>query len=136
VKSGSLIRDSEIAIEILDLTTQSSEVVHLRDGRREPLSQLVTRHGKTRPALLLSISCARDRSPTAETPRGSVHESPVRRQPHAHKRRSSEDLSSGNLDFFASVCPRVIDPDLKHWKTLLQFFSTGPGAFPGGKFGF
>jgi hypothetical protein len=32
VKSGSLIRDSEIAIEILDLTIQSREVVHHSRG--------------------------------------------------------------------------------------------------------
>ena len=29
------------------------DIAGLRDGRREPLSQLVTRHGKTQPALLL-----------------------------------------------------------------------------------
>ena len=71
----------------------------------------------------------------AETLRGSVYESPVRRLPHAQKRRSSENLSSGNPHFLVSVCLRVIDLDLKHRKTLLQFFSTCSSTFPSGKFG-
>jgi hypothetical protein len=49
-------------------------------------------------------SCARRRSRTAETLRGSVYERPVRPQPHAHKRKNSEDRSSGNLDFLAVTC--------------------------------
>ena len=35
--------------------------------------------------------CARDRSRMAETPCGSVHESPVRPLPHALKRNSNDD---------------------------------------------
>ncbi|MBR1160606.1 hypothetical protein [Bradyrhizobium elkanii] len=69
----------------------------------------------------------------AKTQSGSVHESPVRRKPHARKRMNSpvEDL-----DFLARMRLRVIDPDLKHWETLLQLFSTCPGAVSGCKFGF
>ncbi|WP_198028199.1 hypothetical protein [Bradyrhizobium sp. WSM1743] len=52
----------------------------------------------------------------AETQSGSVHESPVRRKPHARKRKKSpiEDL-----DFLARMRLRVIDPDLKQGKTFL-----------------
>src|SRR5271169_3747338 len=45
-----------------------------------------------------------------ETPRGSVHKSPLRRQPHARQWTSSKDLSSGKLYFIASVCLRIMDP--------------------------
>jgi hypothetical protein len=40
--------------------------------------------------------CARDRSRMAETPRGSVHESPVRPLPHAPKQKSNEDKVQGS----------------------------------------
>jgi len=69
----------------------------------------------------------------AETQSGSVHESPVRRKPHARKR---ENQQSEDLNFLALMRLRVIDPDLKHGKTPLEFFSTCPGAVSGCKFGF
>jgi hypothetical protein len=65
----------------------------------------------------LRSSCASDRSRTAETQSGSVHESPMRRKPHARKRKTLR-LKSGNLDFLARMRLRVVDPDLKHGKTL------------------
>jgi len=40
-----------------------------------------------------TLSRARDRSRAAETLRGSVHESPVRRLPHAHKKVSARKLN-------------------------------------------
>ena len=43
-------------------------------------------------------------------------------------------LSSGNLDLLPNFCQRVIDSNLKHWETFLQFFSTCPGAVPRRKF--
>lgn len=52
----------------------------------------------------------------AETPRGSVYESPLRHWPHARKRKKPPMLE---LDFLARIRLRVIDPDLKHGKTLL-----------------
>ena len=57
----------------------------------------------------------------------------MRRKPHAHKQIR---LDSQDLDFLASIRLRVIDPDLKHGKTFLQFFSTCPGPVFGCKFGF
>jgi hypothetical protein len=53
-----------------------------------------------------TLFCARDRSRTAETLRGSVHESPVRHLPDAHNPK--EELSCG-FGFLASVCLHVID---------------------------
>ena len=69
----------------------------------------------------------------AETQSGSVHKSPMRRKPHARKRKNS---LVDDLDFLARIRLRVIDPDLKHREALLQLFSTGSGAIPGDKFGF
>ena len=67
--------------------------------------------------------------PHAETQSGSVHESPVRRTPHARKRKNPRRLESEDLNFLARIRLRVIDPDLKHGKTLLWFYSTCPGVF-------
>ena len=69
----------------------------------------------------------------AETPCGSVHESPVRPLPHAPKRKSNEDQVQGIWASSRNFCPRVIDSNLKHWETLLQV--TCRGAVPGRKFG-
>jgi hypothetical protein len=66
---------------------------------------------------------------------GSVLESPVRRKPHAHEQKNPLRLESEDLDFLARVRLRVIDPDLKHGKALLQLFSTRPCAGSGCKFG-
>ena len=44
---------------------------------------------------IISVTCARDRRRMAETRRGSVDESPMRLQPHAHARsRVSESWTS------------------------------------------
>lgn len=72
----------------------------------------------------------------AETQSGSVYESPMRRKPHARQRKDPLRFESDDLDFLARIRLRVVDPDLKHWKTLLQFFATCPGAVSGCKFGF
>lgn len=57
----------------------------------------------------------------------------MRQKPHARKRkiRQPEDL-----DFLARIRLRVVDPDLKHWKTFLWLFSTCSGAVSSCKFGF
>lgn len=52
----------------------------LRDGRREPLSQPVTRHGKTRPALSLSASSGGIGAAVTKRPASSACESAARRQ--------------------------------------------------------
>ncbi|BAC46870.1 bll1605 [Bradyrhizobium diazoefficiens USDA 110] len=76
---------------------------------------------------------ARDRRRTAaETQGSSVHESPVRRKPHT---RIGKIRQSADLDVLARLRLRVIDPDLKHGKALLEFFSACPGAVSGCKFG-
>lgn len=49
---------------------------------------------------------------------------------------AEESAKAWDLDFLARIRLRVIDPDLKHGKTLLQFFATCPGAVSGCKFGF
>jgi hypothetical protein len=54
----------------------------------------------------------------AEPRRGSVHESPMRRQPHAHNGYENGP-ALGNLDFLSRGCLRVINSDLKHGKALL-----------------
>jgi hypothetical protein len=71
-------------------------------------------------------------SALAETPRGSVHESPVRHLPHARQR----SLSSRKLDFFPCLCLRVINSDAKPGKALLELFRTRLGSVPGRKLGF
>jgi hypothetical protein len=45
----------------------------------------IARGGLPEPGEALRSLCARDRSLTAETRRGSVHEGPVRWQPHAQR---------------------------------------------------
>jgi len=71
----------------------------------------------------------------AETLRGSVHESPVRRQPHAQKTKSAGNSRSLKLDFLSTLCHSVINPHLKHGKRF--FNSSAPAqARPGRKFGF
>ncbi len=74
--------------------------------------------------------------PLAETLRGSVHESPVRRLPHARKKRFNRSLSSWKLDLLSSLCLRVINSDLERGKALLQLFRTRSGSVSGRKFGF
>jgi hypothetical protein len=71
------------------------DIAGLRDGHREPLSQLVTRHGKTQPALLLSASCAICLGPQAL----------IRRAPGAHRlekwhpqEREHSDAEGGTRD--------------------------------------
>ena len=68
----------------------------------------------------------------AETPRGSVHESPVRRLPHARQK----SLNSRKLDFFPCLGLRVINSDAKHGKALLELLRTRLGSVPGRKLGF
>ena len=40
-------------------------------------------------------------------------------EPHARKRKNSAKARAEDLDFLARIRLRVIDPDLKHGKTLL-----------------
>jgi hypothetical protein len=62
----------------------------------------------------------------AETPCGSVHESPVRPLPHAPKRKATKTrLSSGNLGLLAEFLSARLDSNLKHWETLLQVTCRG-----------
>lgn len=79
----------------------------------------------------LRSSCARDRSRTAETQSGSIHASPMRR---SRTRATGRFHSWEELDFLARIGLRVIDPDLKHGKTLLEFLCAGLGAVSGRKF--
>jgi hypothetical protein len=65
----------------------------------------------------------------AETLRGSVHESPVRRQPHAQKTKSAGNSCSWKLDFLSTLCQSVINPHLKHRK---RFNSSAPAQRPSG----
>lgn len=54
---------------------------------------------------LLSLTSARDRSQMAETPRGSVDESPVRPSPHAPKQKTHYDNIGGLwISSLAFVC--------------------------------
>jgi len=70
----------------------------------------------------------------AGTLRGSVQESPVRRQPHAQKTKSAGNSCSWKLDFVSTLCQSVINLHLKHGKRF--FNSSAPAqARPGRKFG-
>ena len=55
----------------------------------------------------------------AETQRGSIRESPMRRSRTRASARTPPSLQSEDLDFLARIRLRVIDADLKHGKTLL-----------------
>jgi hypothetical protein len=72
----------------------------------------------------------------AETQSGSVQESPMRWKPHARKRKDPLRFESEYLNFLTRIRLRIVDSNLKHWETLLQLFSTCPGAVPSGKLGF
>lgn len=73
---------------------------------------------------------------TAETRQRLGSREPGPRLADAHKQKNPLTLESEDLDFLARIGLRVIDPDLKHGKTLLEFFSTCPCAILGCKFGF
>src|SRR5215218_7273036 len=79
---------------------------------------------------------ARDRSRTAETRRRLGSREPDAAQAACAQAKEYDRLESQDLDFLARISLRVIDPDLKHGKTLLELFSTWPGTVSGSKFGF
>src|SRR5262249_9071524 len=64
--------------------------------------------------------CARDRSlwPRDTTRLGSREHGAAQ----AARAQAEEFANRGNLHFLARIRLRVIDPDLKHGKTLLQFW--------------
>jgi hypothetical protein len=52
----------------------------------------------------------------------------MRWKPHARKRKDPLRFESEYLNFLARIRLRIVDSNLKHWETLLQLFSTCPGA--------
>ncbi len=78
-------------------------------------------------------SCHAERRKGASTP---TREPDAAEAACAQKQKDPLRLESEDLDFLARIRLHVIDPDLKHEKTLLEFFSTCPGTVSGSKFGF